>query len=524
MAEVKKNVKAKAKKSSKILDEANKLSNDELLEQILNKKKAKTSKSTSKPKSNTASTKSVSSAKPKKKVEKKEEVSSDDIYEKIRVKRTIKKRTTPKKKVELEVSKEESKVLFDDKKTKSNNKQNDPDDLIITREIRFDDLSSNLKNKKTLQELKEAIENFDKIDNFEPVNKEDNDIDLLPFIKDANYKLKKILLVLGLILLVVCLILGVSLGMSNAKENVNTAKVLDYEEKRILEEKKKKEAEELKKKNLYDECLVRPVSELDMTEDIKLAVNNLDTYFSENYYMSVIYEDLSYGFTYAYKKDEVYYAASTIKSLGALYVYTKAAAGELDLNDTVTYTKNFRVSYSPGVKEHKLGSKISLRDLVKYSVIYSDNSAHQMIVSYVGRSNLKAFGNSLGAKNTLVGGDNFGSISAEDGLIYMKALYTFFENNGDLGKELKTYFVEAEQKEIAVDNLVVANKYGLYKKYYHNIGIMYDEKPYVVSIFTLEGLKNREEVIQDISSKIYELHNLYKTNRENVCRLEVYGQ
>ena len=169
-------------------------------------------------------------------------------------------------------------------------------------------------------------------------------------------------------------------------------------------------------------------------------------------------------------------------------------------------------------------SSLSLRDLVKYSVIYSDNSAHQMIVSYVGRSNLKAFGNSLGAKNTLVGGDNFGSISAEDGLIYMKALYIFFENNGDLGKELKTYFVEAEQKEIAVDNLVVANKYGLYKKYYHNIGIMYDEKPYVVSIFTLEGLKNREEVIQDISNKIYELHNLYKTNRENVCRLEVYGQ
>ena len=38
MAEVKKNVKSKAKKSSKILDEANKLSNDELLEQILNKK------------------------------------------------------------------------------------------------------------------------------------------------------------------------------------------------------------------------------------------------------------------------------------------------------------------------------------------------------------------------------------------------------------------------------------------------------------------------------------------------------
>ena len=58
-------------------------------------------------------------------------------------------------------------------------------------------------------------------------------------------------------------------------------------------------------------------------------------------------------------------------------------------------------------------------------------------------------------------------------------------------KELKSYFVESMQNEISVNNLVVAHKYGLYKKNYHNMGIVYDESTYVISIMTLEGNKNK---------------------------------
>lgn len=528
MAEVKKNNKTKAKKSSKVLDETNKLTNDELLEQILNKKKNKVSKSdtTNKTVTKASSAKKVSSTKPKKKVEKKEEVSSDDIYEKIRAKRTIKKRPVPKKNVdkkdvinsEAEVQKEEI--------TKEKETIKEQEDLIITREIRFDDLSSNLKDKKTLQELKEAIENFDKIDNIENNNddKLNEDFELLPFIKYANYKLKRNLVIVGVIILIVITVFGIVFGVSTAIDSIEQAKLVAAEKKRVLEEQKKKEAEERRKKKLYEECLERPYSDSDNTEEINSAMLQLNNYFKENYSMSVVYEDLTYGFTYVYREDVIYYAASTIKSLEALYVYTKAREGVIDLDDTITYTKKFKVSYSTGVSKHKIGDKIPIRDLVKYSVVYSDNSAHQMLISYIGKSTLKKFGNDLGAVNTLVGGDNFGNISALDGAIYMKALNEFFQKNDEYAKELKSFFFEAEQKELAVNNLKVANKYGLYKKYYHNIGIMYDERPYIISILTLEGLKNKEEKISDISNKIYELHLLYKTNRENVCKLEIYSE
>lgn len=528
MAEVKKSNKTKTQKSSKILDETNTLSSDELLEQILNKKKSKGSNSNTSKKStnNVSSVKKTSGTKKSKKPLSKEEISSDDIYEKIRAKRTIKKRSEPKKvvdKVEVvnKVSEDVDKEIVKEEPIEINQ-----DDLIITREIRFDDLSSNLKNKKTLQELKEAIENFDKIDNIGNNNadKLDDDFELLPFIKDANYKLKRILVIVGIIIVAIIAIVGVSFVVSTVKEEIEQARLIAAEEKRILEEQKKKEAEEQRKKKLYNECLERPYSEADDTEDMNNAISNLNSYFKENYSMSVVYEDLTLGFNYEYREDVVYYAASTIKSLEALYIYTKAREGVIDLDETITYTKKFKVSYSTGVSQHKIGDKIPIRDLVKYSVIYSDNSAHQMLISYIGKSTLKKFGNELGAVNTLVGGDNFGHISASDGAIYMKAINKFFVKNDDYAKELKSYFLEAEQKEISVNNLKVANKYGLYKNYYHNMGIMYDERPYIVSIFTLEGLKNREEKISDISKKIYELHQLYKTNRENVCKLEIYGE
>ena len=61
------------------------------------------------------------------------------------------------------------------------------------------------------------------------------------------------------------------------------------------------------------------------------------------------------------------------------------------------------------MKKKKYGTKVSLREFVKYSVIYSDNSAHQKLISYIGRNKLKEFGKSIGAKNTLNGGDNFGN-------------------------------------------------------------------------------------------------------------------
>ena len=578
MAEVKKNNRTNSNKSSEVLNETNKLSNEELLDQIITKKKTKTKNTNSSIKkiSNTQDKKNIS--KQKKVENNKNEISSDDIYEQIKSKKTNKKKTKKSStkvneknnehKESLSVDKEkvnvnnnieeidktltieeaearesvitednsidnngelviEGKKEIVDEITKSeeseteDKKPSKEDDLIITRQICFDDDFINLKDKNTLKELKDAIENFDKLDgdNF----KVDDDFELLPSVKYSNYKLKKRLVIIGAVLLIVLFILLVILGMKFIDNNKGFSTIVDNTSK-VDEEAERVAREALLKRQMYDTCINRDDDEVDMTEEMNNAIITLDKYLEDNYSTSVVYKDLNRGFSYEYKPDKVYYAASTIKSLEALYIYSKADAGEISLDDTVTYSKKFDVSYSYGMKKKKYGTKVSLRELVKYSVIYSDNSAHQMLVSYIGRSKLKEYGKSLGAKNTLNGGDNFGNLSAADGAIYMKNIYDYLETNTTNAQELKQYFIESEQKDLSVNNLIVANKYGLYKANYHNIGVVYDESPYVVSILTLEGNKNKEKKLNDISQHIYDLHILFKTNREKVCQSEVYGQ
>lgn len=266
----------------------------------------------------------------------------------------------------------------------------------------------------------------------------------------------------------------------------------------------------------YNLCISKPYSPSDDTDDVNNKREEVTNYLNK-YRTSIKYRDIKTGYTYSYNSDRVYYAASTIKSLDALYIYSKAAKGEINLDDTVKYTTAYGASKE--MSKYKIGSNVSLRNLVKYAVTVSDNTAHEMLIKYIGKSTLREFGYSLGAKNTLAG-DDFGNISVDDGIIYMNAIYEFIQNNGELGEELKSYFVNSELNDLKFTDkgISAATKYGEYSPNFHNIGIVYDNNPYTVAILTTELAGNNEEKIRNMSSKIYELHRLYNDNRINSCK------
>jgi len=290
----------------------------------------------------------------------------------------------------------------------------------------------------------------------------------------------------------------------------------------------KSNVEDIEKAKLeeeYNNCLTRKSDEKDETEEVLNAKEELTSYIQNNYKASVAYEDLTTGFNYTYNASENYYAASAIKALDALYIYEKASTGEINLDETITYTAKYKWDSSKEMSKKSYGEKVSLRDLVKYAVTVSDNTAHQMLISYIGKSTLKEYAKSLGATSTLIGGDNFGQINVSDAIIYMKAINEFINNNEELGSELKSYFVEAELNGLELEDLGIkaAHKYGEYSPYFHDYGIVYAENPYVVAILTTEYKGDHLAKVQDISKKIYELHELYQENRKNICNEEVYN-
>ena len=287
-------------------------------------------------------------------------------------------------------------------------------------------------------------------------------------------------------------------------------------------------SDEIKEDNLLDEynnCLSDTYNTYDDTPYLAAMEEKLTDYL-ENYNVSVAFKDINTGYTYEYNSDKTYYAASTIKMLDAIYIYLNAYSNKIDLDSEVTYLAKNKRGSSLRMQNYKIGDKVSLRKLVEYAITVSDNTAHDMLVDYIGKSTLKEFGNSLGATTTLVGTDDFGAINNRDSMIYLETLNDLINNTGELGEELKSYFVNSDQNYLNFPNegISAVQKYGEYNSYYHANGIVYAENPYLVSILTLHGYDDFEKVIRNINTEIYNLQKEFYENRKNVCYAKVYDQ
>ena len=186
-------------------------------------------------------------------------------------------------------------------------------------------------------------------------------------------------------------------------------------------------------KNLeeYNNCLNSIYNEYDNTPYLDALEEKLTSYL-ENYNVSVAFKDINTGYSYSYNSDKNYYAASTIKMLDAIYIYLNAYNGNLNLDTEVTYLAKHKMGSSLKMKDYKIGDKVSLRKLVEYAITVSDNTAHNMLVDYIGKNTLKEFGQSLGATTTLVGNDIFGTINNHDSMIYLETLNNLINNSSYL--------------------------------------------------------------------------------------------
>ncbi len=327
--------------------------------------------------------------------------------------------------------------------------------------------------------------------------------------------LKKIV---WLFLLTILVFMGVLIFNQNKENNdVFLPSINNHaEEERLKKEKEQKEK--------YDSCLAKPFEEEELTEELLEMKENIDAYINENKYKaSVMYEDITTGFTYQYKANTVYYGCSLIKIVDAIYLINEAIKGNVDLDtETVTYTNKYVKGFSSGMSKRKIGEEVTLRDLITYAISVSDNSAHLMLLDYIGFNTLKEYGESLGAKVILTGGDNYGNQTAEDTNIYLKEAYKIITENEEYGPFLKSIMDNNERNAFNTDTIKIYHKYGSYADNYHDIGLSLEKNPYTISILTLHENSGYLKVVQGIHEKIRELHTAFHENRENACYKEIY--
>jgi hypothetical protein len=260
---------------------------------------------------------------------------------------------------------------------------------------------------------------------------------------------------------------------------------------------------EVIKENKSDDVAFKEENTCEFGVDTSKEETELNDYVS-NYDVSVYYEELDNNYVYKYNEDEKYYGASLIKLVDALYLIDN----KIDLNATMKYEKKYYDGVSECMSGYHYGDEISLNTLITCAISVSDNTAHMMLISYIGFDNLKNYGESLGATNILDGGDNFGTQSAKDINIYLKRLYEL-KNYSDS----KYLFKIMQNNEFGFlnigESINVSHKYGQYDVYFHDVGITFDTHPYTISVLTRMGNENYDEVIQEISQKVAKIHTKY---------------
>ena len=106
-----------------------------------------------------------------------------------------------------------------------------------------------------------------------------------------------------------------------------------------------------------------------------------------------------------------------------------ASLGKINLDDKLTYTSSYYNTGTGVLKKRKFNVDYTIRELSNYSLVYSDNAAHNMLMNRFGRKNMLEFWKEKGTKVIFTKNNNWGNINAHDASIYMEELYRFYKEN-----------------------------------------------------------------------------------------------
>lgn len=220
--------------------------------------------------------------------------------------------------------------------------------------------------------------------------------------------------------------------------------------------------------------------------------------------------DLNSGKTLGINSQEHFHAASTFKLPMNIYLYKKIAEGSVNPKTMLVY-KQAHYEGGTGKLQYKpVGSSFSIDMLSKYSIIYSDNVATNMLLSYLGKVNVKDYMRSMGG---VVVENNQNITCPQDMALYMYKLLEFAGKQPLLANQLidkleNTIYNERIPK-LLPRNIKVAHKIGNWPPTgtYNDVGyVQHPENPYIIAVFSkgTSGSAAAYNVIQRVSKAVYD--------------------
>lgn len=263
--------------------------------------------------------------------------------------------------------------------------------------------------------------------------------------------------------------------------------------------------------------------------------------------IAVAVKNLSTGEGYTLNADEVMQTASLIKLAIMVEAYRQLDAKKVDFAKSLTLTKDDKVPGAGVLTDHfSDGATFPLKDAVRLMIVFSDNTATNMVLDHVGIKNVNDTTKELGVPETRINAKvykgsstsvdpertkkySLGSTSANETIKLLELIHTGKAATAESCKAMLGHLEKNDDKELLVRHLPpgtkVAHKTGATNKVRTDAGIisipdpMHTPKdkepkrtiPVAVCVLTNENEDQRwvldnaaQVVIADIGKAVYD--------------------
>lgn len=276
--------------------------------------------------------------------------------------------------------------------------------------------------------------------------------------------------------------------------------------------------------------------------------------------LAYYYKDISTGNVVTYNADEIMYSASLIKAPYIFAILEEIDSFEKNKHDFDSagnalydengeplfegqhpnYDENGKLIYNAGEEKYNLdvvwtyeptsmyelgsgeiinmpaGTELTWRELVEYTLLYSDNVAFAQLRERFGYSSFYTKVAKLGIKGVPTG---FMNLSANDCAIFLEEIYKYFETGTENALLMKDCMIRSQHTvmiSVHYPSGTVAHKYGWDIGAFHDMAIIYDDEPYLLVILTDydDGGKDALSFIGDTVAITKEIHEIMHPETE----------
>lgn len=235
---------------------------------------------------------------------------------------------------------------------------------------------------------------------------------------------------------------------------------------------------------------------------------DLDKKYGASPDISAYFEYLPTGASIALNKEADFYPASLLKVPVAIAVAKKIENGDWKWNNKLVLMSADKDDKFGSLYKEPTGSVFTIEELVRRSLVDSDNTAHFILVRNLETEEIGGVYDHMGLKGFLT---TEGKLSAKKYSVIFRTLYNSSYLIEDNSQKLLNFLSQSEFKhyiQIALPkDIVFAHKIGIdqSKKVFLDSGIIYiKDRPYILTIMIKgDDEKTAKEKMKDISENVY---------------------